>query len=58
MEFPATMLVHWPSGPVPCCDEHGRQLIGLGSFLGSHVVATTLDAPAECVNCMNEGPPA
>jgi hypothetical protein len=46
----------WPTGPVACCDEHGRQLVGLGDFLGTHIVATVLTEPAECVNCVNEGP--
>ena len=55
--YPATMLVHWPTGPVACCDEHSRQLIGLGNFLGSHIVATELTEPAECVNCVNGVPP-
>lgn len=50
----ATVLVHWPTGPVSCCEEHARQLIGLGNFLGSPVVATVLDEPGECVNCINE----
>ena len=58
IEYPATMTVHWPTGPVDCCDEHGSQLIGLGNFLGSHVVATHLLSPAECVTCVNEGPPS
>lgn len=58
VEYPATVLVHWPTGPVATCDEHGRQLIGLGQFLGTHVVATVLTEPAECVNCLNEGPPS
>lgn len=50
----AAMLVHWPTGPVACCDEHGAQLVALGDFLGTHIVATTLTEPAECVNCANE----
>lgn len=57
-KYPATVLVHWPSGPVATCDEHGLQLVGLGNFLGSHIVATPLTVPAECVNCVNEGTPA
>jgi hypothetical protein len=56
-EYPASMLVHWPTGPVATCDIHGEQLIGVGRFLGTHIVATKLMEPAECVNCLNEGPP-
>lgn len=52
-KYPATMVVHWASGPVNCCDEHGRQLITLGKFLGSHTFATKLEAPqvANLTNC-------
>lgn len=52
IEFPALVLVHWPSGPVPCCPEHGEELLKLGNFLGSHIVATPITEPAECVNCL------
>ena len=54
IKYPATMVVHWSTGPVNCCDEHGQQLIGLGNFLGTHIVATKLEKPAECSNCINE----
>lgn len=50
----ATQIVHWPSGPVACCDEHAKQLIHLGGFLGAHIVATTYEGDAECGNCANE----
>jgi len=55
-EFPATCIVHWPTGPVAACEEHAQQLVGLSNFLGSHIAVTTLDSPAECVNCQNEAP--
>lgn len=54
IKYPATMVVHWATGPVNCCDTHGQQLIGLVGALGSHVVATKLEKPAECSNCVNE----
>lgn len=54
IKYPATMIVHWPTGPTPCCDDHGQQLISLGNYLGSHIVATQLTEPAECENCVNE----
>jgi len=47
-------MVHWPSGPVACCEKHARELIGLGQFMGGHIVATKLTDPAECANCVNE----
>ena len=53
-EFPATHTVHWPSGPVDTCEKHARDLIGIGNFLGSHIVATKAADGAECSNCANE----
>jgi hypothetical protein len=53
-KYPATCIVHWPSGPVYACDYHARALIAMGEFLGGHTVATKLDKPAECPNCVNE----
>lgn len=50
----ATHTVHWPSGPVNCCGEHAKALIGLGGFLGAHVVATVYEGDDECDNCANE----
>lgn len=55
--YPAECIVHWPSGPVYCCRRHGEGLVALGNVMGSHIAMTTLDKPANCVNCVNEGPP-
>ena len=52
--YPATQIVHCPSGPVAACDEHAAQLKALFGLLGGHIVATTLTAPEECTNCVNE----
>lgn len=54
--YPATVMVHWPTGPVPACDEHAQQLVGLGGFLGSHIAVTRLEQDAECENCRHEAP--
>lgn len=54
MKYPATCIVHWPSGPVKMCDEHAKRLIALGRMLGNHTVATKLENEAECSNCVNE----
>ena len=54
VQFPATVIVHWPTGPVPACGAHAQQLVGLGNFLGTHVVASPIHEPAECENCRNE----
>jgi len=51
----ATRIVHWVSGPVPCCDEHAKQLRGLAAFLGGHVAETIPLKEQECTNCKNEG---
>jgi len=54
IKYPATYTVHWPTGPVDCCDEHAKGLILIGKHLGSHTVATKLEKPSECSNCVNE----
>lgn len=54
--FPATCVAHWPTGPVACCDEHAREVVGLGRFMGTYVPVTVLTEPAECANCVNEAP--
>lgn len=53
--FPATRVVHWPSGPVNCCDEHARQLMKLNEVMsGGHIVHTRPEEGATCSNCENE----
>ena len=52
-DFPATVTVHWPSGPVSACDEHASGLVKLAEFLDSPV-AVTVGAKGECANCRNE----
>lgn len=53
-KYPATVIVHWPSGPLAACDKHANALIGISKILGSHVVATKLEEEADCTNCRNE----
>ena len=55
-KYPATCIVHWPSGPVNACDEHAGALRALSGMLGGHIVMTKLESPAECSNCRNEAP--
>lgn len=52
--FPATRIVHTPSGPVYCCDHHAHGLTTLMNFLGAHVVHTAAHEGAMCSNCINE----
>ena len=53
-KYPATVVVHWATGPVNTCDKHGRALVGLGNMLGSHIAVTKLEDKAECSNCISE----
>lgn len=39
-KYPATHVAHWATGPVNCCEEHAKQLVGLGKFMGSHIAVT------------------
>lgn len=55
MKYPATKIVHWPTGPVLACDDHADKLVKLSNLLGGHIGVE--DAPAvelECSNCCNE----
>lgn len=54
VRFPATHVAHWATGPVNCCEEHCRQIVGLGGFMGAHVAVTKAAPGAECSNCLNE----
>lgn len=53
-EHKATKTVHWPSGPVNCCDKHAHELTFMAKFLGSHVGVTLAPDDAVCSNCVNE----
>lgn len=54
IKFPATKIVHWPSGPVAASDDHAKQLLVLAAMLGSHVGVTVARDGSECGNCRNE----
>lgn len=55
VKYPATCIVHWPSGPVACCERHSEGLVKLANHLGSHVgVQPLFGLEAECTNCVNE----
>lgn len=49
---PATVIVHWPGKDTPACDDHMRQLIGLGYTLGIQVSCTPCEETV-CQNCAN-----
>lgn len=50
----ATHIVHWATGPVYTCEEHARQLVSLGKFLGSHTVCSLAERGHACVTCNHE----
>ena len=54
MKYPATTIVHWVTGDVFACDAHARALIALSSMLGGRTMASRIQVPAECKNCINE----
>ncbi len=56
-EFPASVTVHWPTGPVNVCEKHADQLVGLARFMGTHVGVTKLEDDAQCSNCVSESKP-
>lgn len=53
-KHPATITVHWPTGPVDCCKEHADKLVALGNMLGSYIVQTGAEEGSICSNCENE----
>lgn len=52
--FPATHVVHWPSGPVHACKKHASAIVGLGNIMGGHTAVTASDGQHQCMNCKNE----
>jgi hypothetical protein len=50
IKYPVDRLVHWPTGPVATCEEHGNDLLALSNMLGSHIAVTKLLEEAECLN--------
>lgn len=57
VKYPAVCIVHWPSGPIYCCNLHAHALIHLSRFMGGHTVKTKLtkaDGKPQCSNCINE----
>jgi hypothetical protein len=53
--YEAPILVHWVTGAFPCCEEHAKSLVKLGSFMGSVVPCSENQDPTlQCTNCINE----
>jgi len=53
-DMPARFMAHTPTGAVPCCVAHARQLEALMRMLGAHVNFTQAPEGAQCSNCENE----
>lgn len=54
LKHPTTKIVHWPTGPVQCCDKHADEVVKLGSFMGAYTPVSYDHSPTECKNCVNE----
>ncbi len=55
LQFPATKLVHWPSGPTYACDHHAEALQKIGSAIRIHIaVEDYILDDKQCANCSNE----
>jgi len=55
--FEAPYVVHWPTGPVECCEKHMKGLMTINKALGGmHIAITNNTEPLEkqCQNCINE----
>jgi len=53
-KFPCTYIVHTPSGPTHCCEDHARKVRTLFEFLGAHVHIELYFGDGQCGNCINE----
>lgn len=56
-KFPATVVVHLPTGPMPSCDAHAQRMVSLMRFMGVHAFVEPDDGFARymrCVNCVSE----
>jgi len=54
--FEAPYVVHWPTGPVECCEKHMKGLVAISSHLGSHVGVTVNTNPIDkqCESCVSK----
>lgn len=41
-------------GPVLVCEEHARQIVGMGAAIGVQVPLLPFVGEGDCINCMNE----
>ena len=55
VKFPASLVIYYPSGPVPCCARHAQQLVRVLEIMGHFAVCGPAVAGAECSNCVSEG---
>lgn len=50
----ATLVAHWPTGPVYVCEEHAKQIETVGSHMGIVVALTVAESGHKCSNCISE----
>ena len=55
LQFPATKLVHWPTGSTYACDYHAAALQKIASSMRVHIaVEDYILDDKQCANCSNE----
>ena len=54
VKYPATLIVHTPSGQVASCESHAAKIKALMGFIGVYTNETTAPDGAECANCRRD----
>ncbi len=55
IEYPATVIVHWPGQSTGMCDEHEAKAARIAGAMGMPTpTSTPVTEPTECKNCINE----
>lgn len=54
VSYPAELVVHTPSGPVPACEKHAQAIKAVMAICGAHVCIVPAPLGLDCTNCVNE----
>jgi len=54
IKYPATCVIHWPTGPVTVCLRHAQQLVARGRALGTYIYSEEIAKISNCKNCQKE----
>ncbi len=54
IKYPATCVVHWPTGAVKMCLDHARQLVAVGKALGTYIYCEETGEISNCSHCEKE----